>query len=191
MILQLQRRHVEVLKQETERVYPVEACAMLFGELSKNEAAVEKVELTQNRLRSSTRFEVDPAKVAVAVTKAEKEGYVFIGLFHSHPAPATPSSVDLKYMRFWGGHPLANPVFNRRQTSRISTNRRQGKGSNYKNRIESLGINIVLGVKTSEILGKETVTGPIIDNRNKVSWTLVLVSAGMRSNTELDLEAGI
>jgi len=102
LILQLQRRHVEVLKQETEMVYPVEACAMLFGELSKNEAAVEKVELTQNRLRSSTRFEVDPAKVAVAVTKAEKEGYVFIGLFHSHPAPATPSSVDLKYMRFWG-----------------------------------------------------------------------------------------
>ena len=100
--MQLQRRHVEVLKQETEMVYPVEACAMLFGELSKNEAAVEKVELTQNRLRSSTRFEVDPAKVAVAVTKAEKEGYVFIGLFHSHPAPATPSSVDLKYMRFWG-----------------------------------------------------------------------------------------
>jgi proteasome lid subunit RPN8/RPN11 len=90
------------LKQETERINPVEACAMLFGKFSKNEAAVEKVEVVQNRLRSTTQFEVDPAKVAVALTKAEKDGYEFIGLFHSHPAPASPSSVDLKYMRLWG-----------------------------------------------------------------------------------------
>ena len=75
---------------------------MLFGKFSKNEAAVEKVEVVQNRLRSTTQFEVDPAKVAVALTKAEKDGYEFIGLFHSHPAPAAPSSVDLKYMRLWG-----------------------------------------------------------------------------------------
>jgi proteasome lid subunit RPN8/RPN11 len=90
------------LKQETERIHPVEACAMLFGKFSENEAAVEKVEVVQNRLRSTTQFEVDPAKVAVALTKAEKDGYEFIGLFHSHPAPASPSSVDLKYMRLWG-----------------------------------------------------------------------------------------
>ena len=60
-----------------------------------------------------------------------------------------------------------------------------------KNRIESLGINIVLGVKTAEILGKETVTGIMLDNGKKVSGDFVLVSAGMRSNTELALEAGI
>ena len=75
---------------------------MLFGKLSKNEASVETVEVAENRLRSTTRFEVDPAKVAAAITEAEKEGYMFIGLFHSHPTPAAPSSVDLKYMRLWG-----------------------------------------------------------------------------------------
>jgi proteasome lid subunit RPN8/RPN11 len=90
------------LKHETERVHPVEACAMLFGSLSYNKAVVEKVEVAQNRLKSSTRFEVDPEKVAAAVTEAENEGLEFIGLFHSHPAPATPSSVDLEYMRLWG-----------------------------------------------------------------------------------------
>lgn len=83
-------------------MHPVEACAMLFGELSQNEAVVEKVEVAENRLLSTTRFEVDPAKVAAAVTEAEKKGYELIGLFHSHPAPAAPSSVDLKYMRLWG-----------------------------------------------------------------------------------------
>jgi proteasome lid subunit RPN8/RPN11 len=102
LILRLQRRHVELLKQETEKMYPVEACAMLFGELSNKMAIVEKVEVAKNRLLSSTRFEVDPARVVAAITGAEKEGLRFIGLFHSHPAPAVPSSVDLKYMRLWG-----------------------------------------------------------------------------------------
>jgi nitrite reductase (NADH) large subunit len=60
-----------------------------------------------------------------------------------------------------------------------------------KNRIESLGINIVLGVKTAEILGEKTVTGIMLDSGKKVSGDLVLVSAGMRSNTELASEAGI
>ena len=83
-------------------MHPVEACAILFGKLSQNKAFVEKVEVTQNRLRSTTLFEIDPAKVAVAITEAEVEGLEFIGLFHSHPAPATPSSVDLKYMKLWG-----------------------------------------------------------------------------------------
>ena len=102
MILYLQRRHVELLKQETKKVHPVEACAILFGKLSQNKAFVEKVEVTQNRLRSTTLFEIDPAKVAVAITEAEIEGLEFVGLFHSHPAPATPSLIDLKYMKLWG-----------------------------------------------------------------------------------------
>jgi proteasome lid subunit RPN8/RPN11 len=102
VVLSLQRSHVELLKQEAERVFPVEACAILFGNLSENEAAVEKVEVTQNRLRSSTRFEVDPSTVARSIVEAEKEGFEFVGLFHSHPAPAVPSEIDRKFMRLWG-----------------------------------------------------------------------------------------
>ena len=74
---------------------------MLFGKVSQSEAEVKKVLITKNNLISTTRFEVDPARVATAVIEAEKEGHEFIGLFHSHPAPASPSSVDLKYMRLW------------------------------------------------------------------------------------------
>ena len=102
MILQLQRRHVDLLKQEAKKVHPVEACAMLFGKLSQNEAVVEKVEFAPNELRSTVRFEIDPVKVAAAFTEAEDEGLDFIGLFHSHPAPAAPSPIDLKYMKLWG-----------------------------------------------------------------------------------------
>ena len=102
LFLRLQRNHVELLKQEAERLFPVEACAILFGNLTENEAIVEKVEITQNRLRSSTRFEVDPSTVARSIVEEEKEGFEFVGLFHSHPASAFPSEIDRKFMRLWG-----------------------------------------------------------------------------------------
>jgi proteasome lid subunit RPN8/RPN11 len=98
----LRRHHVDLLKQEAENVHPVEACAMLFGKLSQNEAVVEKVELAPNELQSTVRFEINPIKVAAAITEAEEAGLDFIGLFHSHPAPAAPSLLDLKYMKLWG-----------------------------------------------------------------------------------------
>ena len=102
MILRLHRQHVDLLKQETKKVHPVEACAMLFGKLSQNEAVVEKVEVAPNELQSTVRFEIDPVKVAAAFTDADEKGLDFIGLFHSHPAPAAPSAIDLKYMKLWG-----------------------------------------------------------------------------------------
>ena len=102
MILRLHRQHVDLLKQEAKKVHPVEACAMLFGKLSQNEAVVEKVEFAPNELHSTVRFEIDPVKVAAAFTDADEKGLDFIGLFHSHPAPAAPSPIDLKYMKLWG-----------------------------------------------------------------------------------------
>ncbi|MGD2066019.1 MAG: M67 family metallopeptidase [Candidatus Bathyarchaeota archaeon] len=90
------------MKQETEKVQPIEACAMLFGKLSHDEAVVKKIEFAPNKLQSPVRFEIDPEKVAAAFTQAEKEELEFIGLFHSHPAPAAPSSIDLEGMKLWG-----------------------------------------------------------------------------------------
>ena len=75
---------------------------MLFGKLSKNEAFVEKVEVAPNELRSTVRFEIDPMRVVAAFNEADEEGLEFIGLFHSHPAPAVPSPIDLKFMKLWG-----------------------------------------------------------------------------------------
>lgn len=60
-----------------------------------------------------------------------------------------------------------------------------------KHRIESHGINIVLGTKTAEILGEKTVSGILLDSGKELSGDLVLFSAGIRANTGLALEAGI
>ena len=102
MILHLQRHHVDLLKQETKKVHPIEACAMLFGKLSQNQVYVEKIEVAPNELHSTVRFQIDPQRVVAAFTEADEEGLDFIGLFHSHPAPATPSPIDGKFMKLWG-----------------------------------------------------------------------------------------
>jgi len=55
-----------------------------------------------NLLKSPVRFEADPQTVFNAFEQADRDSLQFIGLFHSHPAPASPSAVDLKYMKLWG-----------------------------------------------------------------------------------------
>ena len=67
----------------------------------------------------------------------------------------------------------------------------QDGASILKNRITSRGIDIVLGAKTVEILGRNTVSGILLDRGKEISGSLILISAGMRSNTKLALEAGI
>jgi len=102
MILRLTNQHLALLKEEARKSYPVEACALLFGKLTQKEAIVESVVVTPNVLRSTVRFEIDSKAFYDALIRAEKEGLEFLGLFHSHPAPVSPSSVDLQFMRLWG-----------------------------------------------------------------------------------------
>jgi len=91
-----------MLTNESRKTYPAEACALLFGRLIDEEAVVTRVVVVPNVLRSPVKFEADPQTVFNAFEQADREGLEFIGLFHSHPAPARPSMVDLKYMRLWG-----------------------------------------------------------------------------------------
>jgi proteasome lid subunit RPN8/RPN11 len=102
LILRLQRLHINLLNQEAEKVQPIEACALLFGKLSHDEAVVKKVEFAPNKLQSPVKFQIDPEKIVAAFTEAEKEDLEFIGVFHSHPAPTEPSSIDLEGMKLWG-----------------------------------------------------------------------------------------
>lgn len=102
MMIRLTNQQLTLLEKEARRVHPVESCALLFGKLTTKEAVVERVVITQNILRSPTRFEIDSKAFYDAFIKADHEGLEFIGFFHSHPAPPKPSSVDLKFMNLWG-----------------------------------------------------------------------------------------
>ena len=102
MILHLKQLHLNLLKDEVKNRYPIEACAMLLGELTDEEAIVKNIMLASNELKSTVRFKICPEKVVKTLNLAEREGLEFIGLFHSHPAPARPSAIDLKNMKYWG-----------------------------------------------------------------------------------------
>ncbi|MCW4034477.1 MAG: FAD-dependent oxidoreductase [Candidatus Bathyarchaeota archaeon] len=60
-----------------------------------------------------------------------------------------------------------------------------------KSKIESTGINVVLDAKTAEIQGKKTGTEILLDNNQTISGDLVLLSAGIRPNTNLASTSGI
>jgi len=75
---------------------------MLFGESTQKEAVVKRVVVALNKLQSSTSFEIHPETFVKAFNEAEHEGLDLVGLFHSHPAPAAPSSIDREYMKLWG-----------------------------------------------------------------------------------------
>jgi nitrite reductase (NADH) large subunit len=67
----------------------------------------------------------------------------------------------------------------------------QDGSSILENDLRKLGIGMQLGVKTTEILGKEAVAGVALDNEKEVSGELILISAGVRSDIRLAEDAGI
>jgi proteasome lid subunit RPN8/RPN11 len=100
MILRLTTEQLQLLREESKRCHPVEACALLFGEFIRGDAVVKKIVLTTNILKSPVEFEVDPEEAYHAFEQAELEGIEFVGFFH-HPAPSKPSGIDIKFMRLW------------------------------------------------------------------------------------------
>lgn len=102
MILSLKRKDISLLKKRVHKVFPVEACAILFGDMNPNEAYVSNIYLASNMLKSSVRFEIEPEEVFKAFMEAEKEELELVGFFHSHQTQCKPSSLDLKNMKFWG-----------------------------------------------------------------------------------------
>jgi len=89
----------QILTDETKKVFPVEACALLFGRVAEKEIVLEKVVPTPNILNSADEFKFDGEEVGAALEESEPK---LRGFFHSHPAPAVPSSKDIKYMKPWG-----------------------------------------------------------------------------------------
>jgi proteasome lid subunit RPN8/RPN11 len=102
MILRLTNRQLDLLRKEARKVYPVEACALLFGDIGDKEIVVKRVVATPNSLKSTSRFEIDSKAFYDAFIMAGKDGLEFVGFFHSHPAAPVPSNVDSQFMRLWG-----------------------------------------------------------------------------------------
>jgi proteasome lid subunit RPN8/RPN11 len=88
------------LKKHAEDMLPSEAVALLFGTISGASVSTTRIELMENTASAGpTSFSVDPEAEYALLVDADERDELLVGIFHSHPAPAQPSSTDLRNMR--------------------------------------------------------------------------------------------
>jgi len=88
------------LQQHAETNLPGEAVALLFGIISENNVSANRIELMENKSKTSrTAFSVNPENEYQLLIDAEERGESLVGIYHSHPAPPEPSKTDLRNMR--------------------------------------------------------------------------------------------
>jgi proteasome lid subunit RPN8/RPN11 len=100
--IQLTSLHRRQLYGIRRRALPHEGCALLLGRYYEKEAIARVVRIAEmeNIARSISSFEIDPEQQYCILTAAAKEGLEQVGIYHSHPAPPTPSASDLEFMEF-------------------------------------------------------------------------------------------
>ena len=89
---------IEELIKIAKDALPNECCAFLLGE-HNDEGKVAIILRMRNIDESPVSFSIDPAELLNAYTLAETKGMEITAIFHSHPAKASPSSTDIKYMQ--------------------------------------------------------------------------------------------
>lgn len=91
---------LDTLHSHAETNLPLEAAALLFGQVSEFSVIVNRTELVYNEASSSsTSFMVNPEEQYRLLVEAEEQGEELVGIFHSHPAPPFPSSRDQQNMK--------------------------------------------------------------------------------------------
>jgi proteasome lid subunit RPN8/RPN11 len=99
--LNLTKDKHDQLEKFAHQMHPIEACALLLGNSSKNYWILEKFVKVKNVANSKIEFKIDPLVLLKEINKEENVGLDLIGFFHSHPAAAHPSSIDLQNMELW------------------------------------------------------------------------------------------
>ena len=73
----------------------------MIGRRRDSVVEVLKVVRARNVESSPMSFKVAPEDLYRAVVEAEREGLEVVGVYHSHPAPPSPSPMDLEGMARW------------------------------------------------------------------------------------------
>lgn len=79
----------------------VEVCSVLIGLIQEDNYIVKEYVITGNIEMSPVSFKADPKDLSKAISKLSEKNYDIVGIFHSHPAPPTPSAKDIEGMKLW------------------------------------------------------------------------------------------
>jgi proteasome lid subunit RPN8/RPN11 len=91
----------EEIRRHAEAAYPEEAAGLLLGTIEDGDRRrIAQVIPLTNRWEAGARdhrYRLEPRDLIAAEDRAEQEGLIILGIFHSHPDhPAQPSSFDLE-----------------------------------------------------------------------------------------------
>lgn len=98
--LKISKEHLDRIIRES-KASRIEICGLLLGNAEGDVGVVEEIRFGKNIKSSTVEFEIDPTDLYEVLTYAEKKGLEVVGMFHSHPASAKPSKLDLKGMQLW------------------------------------------------------------------------------------------
>lgn len=97
-VLKVKKQDLDRLHQHAEKSLPKEAVALLFGRVHERTVTIDRIELVENILDSSTSFAVEPMTQYQLLMDADKRGQELVCIFHSHPGGPRPSSRDRENM---------------------------------------------------------------------------------------------
>jgi proteasome lid subunit RPN8/RPN11 len=81
-----------------KNMLPNESCAILVGKTTGKDVHIINSIPMRNSDSSKVTFSIDPQQLIDMYQKVEKQNMHVVGIFHSHPAEPTPSSIDKKFM---------------------------------------------------------------------------------------------
>jgi proteasome lid subunit RPN8/RPN11 len=96
--ISLTAMQVEKLVKIAKDALPNESCAFLLGDNNDCEKVATIIPM-RNIDNSPVSFSIDPDELLNAYNLAYSKGMEVCAIFHSHPAKASPSSIDIKYMQ--------------------------------------------------------------------------------------------
>jgi [CysO sulfur-carrier protein]-S-L-cysteine hydrolase len=95
----LTQLQLERLASLARNSLPNESCALLLGNNTKeNEIKVIDTLSMKNSDASPMKFRIESQELINGYLTAKKRNLNVVGIFHSHPAPAVPSSKDKIFM---------------------------------------------------------------------------------------------
>ena len=96
MVLRIKEKELEKIVAHSKSESPLEACGILIGSKKGATLTVKEVHKTENILKSSTKYQIDPKTQLEIFLDADKKDLEVIGFYHSHPFyDADYSSTDL------------------------------------------------------------------------------------------------
>jgi proteasome lid subunit RPN8/RPN11 len=94
----LSSRQYNNLVSLAKNTLPNESCAILVGKTAKKDVHIINSISIRNSDSSKVTFSMDPQQLIETYQTVEKQNMHIVGIFHSHPAEPTPSSIDKKFM---------------------------------------------------------------------------------------------